>query len=100
MKTTPVLIRNIAQKDNHRFTIEWSDGKQYDYRLSELQAQCPCAACVDEETGQRRVKAAPVNSDVRAVKLSSVGRYALRIQFTAGCSNGIYNFDFLRKLAQ
>jgi len=93
------LVRKIEQKNNHLFTIEWSDGKIHDYRLSDLQKQCPCAACVDENTGQRTLDVSTVREDVRAKRIISVGRYALRIQFTSGCSTGIYDFALLRKMS-
>jgi DUF971 family protein len=97
-KGSPLSIHNIWQKDNETFCIEWNDGIASSYRLSALQSQCPCAACVDEKTGQRLAGVTKIREDVRAVKISSVGRYALRIQFTQGCSNGIFSFDMLRNL--
>ncbi len=98
MKQASATIRKIRQKDNFTFTVEWSDGAVVDYRLSDLQKRCPCAGCIDEVTGQRQSGAAPVKEDVRAVRLTNVGRYALRIQFTSGCSNGIYSFSMLREM--
>ena len=97
MTTAPALVKEIRQRDNHTFTIAWSDGEVRDYRLSDLQKQCPCAKCVDEATGKRMVDEASIRDDVRAVRIASVGRYAMRIQFTSGCSTGIYGFDMLRK---
>lgn len=93
-----VLVKTIKQKDNHTFTIEWSDGKICNYRLSDLQKNCPCAACVDENTGKRMVHPDRIDVNVRATRVSSLGRYAIKINFTSGCSNGIYGFDYLRKI--
>lgn len=98
MKTEPGLVRTISQKDKHTFTIEWSGGHVSDYRLSDLQKQCPCAKCVDETTGQRIADPSAVQDDVAAKRIVSVGRYALRVEFTSGCSTGLYGFDMLRKL--
>lgn len=92
------LIKNITQKNNHTFTIEWSDSVVQDFRLSDLQKRCECAGCVDEMTGQRLVDAKAVKEDVKASKIVSVGHYAIRIYFTSGCSNGIYRFDSLRAM--
>lgn len=99
MKNDPVLVRQIWQVDNYTFSIEWSDGAVMQYRLSDLQKKCPCAACVDESSGKRLMGEKFVKEDVRAVRIVSLGRYALRIQFTDGCSNGIYGFDLLRNNA-
>ncbi len=86
-----VLLRHIQQKDNHTFTVEWSDGKTRDYRLSDVQRHCPCAKCCSE-------KVLTVEEGVRANRIVSVGRYAMRIEFTSGCSAGIYDYEMLRKL--
>lgn len=96
----PVMIRQLRQIDNHSFSIEWSDGKVDQYRLSDLQRHCPCASCNDETTGRSIVDEKTLKSDVKAKRIMSVGRYALRIEFTSGCSTGIYPFNFLRELAK
>ena len=92
----PVLIKDIEQKSNHIFCITWSDGIQNDYRLSQLQKICPCAHCTDENTGERKTNPDKVPPDLRAISIRNVGRYALKIQFSSGCSTGIYTFDLLR----
>jgi DUF971 family protein len=91
-------VSKIYQKDAYTFTIEWSDGIINHYRLSDLQRQCPCAGCVDEMTGKRLISKHEVDEFVQAARIFNVGRYALRIEFTSGCSKGIYSFDELRKL--
>jgi DUF971 family protein len=98
MESTAIYIRKIFQQDNHTFAIEWNDGQVDNYRLSELQKNCPCAGCVDEVTGQRIASKAKISSEVRATRISNVGRYAIRIHFTSGCSHGIYSFDKLKTM--
>lgn len=89
-------IKEIRQKDNYTFSILWTDGEETEHRLSDLQKQCPCALCRDEISGKQIVDPATLNKLVRARRIVSVGRYALRIEFTSGCSLGIFGFDFLR----
>lgn len=96
MKDAPIFVRMLKQKDNHTFTIEWSDGMVRDYRLSELQFRCPCAKCYDVVSGTRLEGAKKIDPDVRATIIKNVGRYALQIKFTSGCSTGIYSFGMLR----
>jgi len=96
MKNPPILIKTISQKDNHTFTIAWSNGTSSDHRLHSLQKKCPCAKCYDPATGQQHPTEMPLDTDVRATKITSVGRYAIRIQFTSGCSRGIYSFATLQ----
>lgn len=90
------MIKKIIQKDKATFTIEWSDGVILDYSLSDLQKRCPCAKCMDASTGKRMIDETSIDLNVQAKKIMNVGRYALRIEFTTGCSSGIYGFDMLR----
>jgi DUF971 family protein len=91
-------IHDIWQQDNYTFCIRWNDGHVQHFRLCDVQRQCPCAGCVDERTGERLLNAQTVSNEVRAVAIRSMGRYALHIQFTSGCSKGIYHFDDLRQM--
>ena len=91
----PVFPKKIQQLDNFTLQITWNDDISSNYRLSDLQKKCPCAQCVDEKTGQRLTNETTVKEDVRAKKIFSVGRYALRIEYTSGCSTGIYDYDSL-----
>ena len=95
---TSIAIRQIRQKDNQTFSIVWSDQKEQDFHLRDLQKNCPCANCVDEMTGQRLLNPDSVKENVRAVAIRNVGRYGLQIQFTSGCSMGIYSFEMLRQM--
>ncbi len=92
----PLFLRRIWQKDNYTFSIQWDDESIQDFRLSDLQRSCPCAHCTDELTGKRLINHEMIADDVKAVFIRSVGRYGLKIQFTSGCSTGIYTFDRLR----
>lgn len=94
-KDISLRIRNIRQVDSHTFAIEWSDGALNLYRLSDLQRNCPCAGCHAENS-----ESAYGDEDVRAISITNVGSYAIRITFTSGCSRGIYDFQMLRQLGR
>lgn len=100
LKMVALRIKDIRQESLNGFRIEWLDGIVHRFTLAELQRACPCAACVDESTGKRRIPKEEVPENVSAVKIESVGRYALRVQFTSGCSRGIYGFNYLRSLKE
>lgn len=91
------VVRRVSSPEKNLLSIEWADGKVSQFSLGKLQSQCPCANCVNEVTGVRNIQ--PVRGDVEALKVFNVGRYGLRIQFSSGCSTGIYSFDFLKQLA-
>ena len=91
-------IRGIKQIDNTTLEIAWNDHAVSTFKLSHLQRNCPCAGCVEESTGERRILPETVPEELRAKKISSVGNYAIRIFFNSGCHHGIYTFDYLRSL--
>ncbi|NGX58686.1 MAG: Iron-sulfur cluster carrier protein [Chlamydiae bacterium] len=90
-----ILDYEFIQVDSHTFQLTRADGEKMRYRLSDLQRFCPCAGCVDEVTGQRKKDLGSVDDQVKAKRVEQVGRYGLRIDFTSGCSNGIYSYDSL-----
>lgn len=77
--------------------VRWSKGVQQ-WSAATLQGNCPCANCVDESTGKRRVTAKAPGQDVGIQSVNRVGRYAIQIQFLQGCSTGIFDFDYLRTI--
>lgn len=91
-----MLIKKISQKDRFTFAIEWLDGLLSEFRLCDVQNHCPCIACREK----RLHKEINVYSDVKAFRIQSVGRYALRIEFTSGCSKGIYPYSLLRRISK
>ncbi|MCA9672631.1 MAG: DUF971 domain-containing protein [Myxococcales bacterium] len=96
----PLLVRKIAQLDRYTLGIEWIDGHRSHWRLSHLRRACPCAACVDEWTGDALLDPSSVDDDILCSEVDSVGRYALRIKFADGHDSGIYTFSYLREIDQ
>lgn len=78
--------------------IAWSDGTRTRYDNRTLRSQCPCATCVDEDTGRRIITLDQIPEDVRPVAKETVGRYAVQFAWSDGHSTGLYSFDLLRKL--
>ena len=89
-----VGITAIYQVDRYHFALVWTDGRESRYRLSWLQRQCPCVRCTEAKEKKQRLV---VDENVLAERIVSVGRYALHIAFTSGCSQGIYSFSLLRQ---
>ena len=77
--------------------IEWNDGVKSVFSSRELRAQCPCAACVNEFTGQRMISTESILADIVPYSISTVGRYALHITWSDGHTTGLYGFEYLRK---
>lgn len=75
--------------DPYTLKLKWEDGQERLIPVKDLQLKCTCANCekmVHQESGE----------DVKALSVSPVGRYAVRLKFSSGCSAGIYLLDSLR----
>ncbi len=94
-KLVPVKIGPVNQPT---LEIEWSDGHKSVYSSRELRLACPCAECVNEITGQRRLNPENVPQDIKSTVINTVGRYALQIVWSDGHGTGLYGFETLRKL--
>ena len=66
----------------------------------ELRLNCPCAHCVDELSGRRKLKAADILTEIQIIDCVYVGNYGLKITFSDNHSSGIYPFDLLESLAK
>lgn len=89
-------IQSIFQEDAHTFGLKWVDGLISKYRLSILQQNCPCIRC--KESRERPLDCLNHKCEVQAHRIYSSGSYALRIDFTSGCSRGIYSLSALREM--
>ena len=87
--------------------ITWSDAHVSHYDFPYLREHCPCATC--KETHEKHAKADPNTAGgssvlpmfkpkIAARAASTVGTYAVQIEFTDGHSTGIYSFDHLREI--
>jgi len=78
--------------------ITWGDGHLSNYRARELRLKCPCAVCVEEWSGEVKIKEedVPVNLTVKAT--ARIGNYALGFTWSDHHSTGIYPFDRLRHM--
>ena len=72
--------------------------RQYpDHAISawQLRNDCPCAMCVDEHSGQKRLDPNRIDADIRLTRAEPVGRYGIRLHFSDGHNTGIYQYHKL-----
>ena len=93
----PVPVE-IGRANLFDIKVKWQDGHESVYPAHALRLACPCAGCVDEVTGKRRLTAAMVPDDVKPLGIQLVGNYAISITWSDGHATGIYAFDRLRAL--
>ena len=80
----------LALQGPNAFSISFADGEKRVYHLGNLQQNCPCANCQETKSA--------FDESLTAKGISSVGRYAIKVDFDKGCSNGIYPFKLLKTL--
>jgi DUF971 family protein len=79
----------------------WDDGNECFLDASFLRSHSPSAENQGETDIFGKVSGGTTTtefSNVKILKVSSVGNYAIRILFSDGHSTGIYSWDYLRKL--
>jgi ATP-binding protein involved in chromosome partitioning len=97
----PLAVEPIpaaAEGGRHKLAIYWSDGQKYTYDAKDLRVACPCAVCVDEFSGERKITEASVANDVALEKALPVGRYGVNLVWSDQHSTGIYTYRYLREL--
>jgi len=106
--------KNVEWLDNATVVaIEWVDGHRSRYSLEYLRKICPCAACLKIHDSppisfqpkktftvlsDQQANAARQDASVRSVE--PVGNYAIRFVWADGHADGLYSYDYLRKMCQ
>jgi DUF971 family protein len=93
----PLSIERLPAKQALR--IVWHDGLEGDLPLVKLRADCMCARCVDEITGERIVDIDGIDPQVAIHEMQLVGNYALKIRWSDGHDTGLYTWPHLRQLS-
>ncbi len=88
----------LAAESGHKLAVYWSDGQKYTYSAQALRFACPCAVCVDEFSGVRKITADSIATDIALEKALPVGRYGINLVWNDKHSTGIYTYKYLREL--
>lgn len=85
------------KKDRRAIWIDWENGDQDRIEAALLRQHSPSA----ETKGHSHSPKSPpaLNQDVTIVGVEPVGNYAVRLKFCDGHSTGIYQWAYLKKLA-
>ena len=78
--------------------ILWTDGHTSRLPFRALRQACPCALCVDEWSGERRMDPNRILMSVRPLDIRKVGRYGIQFSWSDLHGSGIYTYDYLRSL--
>lgn len=86
------------QIDGGKLKVSWGKNNTVVYDTFDLRLNCPCANCVDENTGKRKLSEKHIPLDIKAVKFNLVGRYGVSVHFSDGHNTGIYKFKTLMEM--
>lgn len=92
----PINIR--AHQADQVLELTWTDTRTDRIPYRHLRANCPCASCRDEWTGQRILDPATIRPDLKLEGMEGVGNYAVRLAWNDGHSSGLYTWETLQKL--
>jgi DUF971 family protein len=96
MTDAPTNIRVL--KDNWAVEFQWPDGMTHQLPFRLLRGHCPCASCVDEFTGVRRIDVNAIPENIAPVDVSFTGNYALKFTWSDRHDTGLYTWEHLRQL--
>ncbi len=99
-RTSAIEPQQVEILANGDLSILWPDGHQGIHKAYSLRIKCPCAQCVDEDSGRRTIdpKRVPLGITIEAFDI--VGRYALGLKFSDGHSTGLFAFTYLREMCE
>ena len=98
MADAPTNIR--AHQAEQVLELAWETGPAARLPYRYLRAECPCASCVNEWTGQRILDPATIRADLRIESMEPIGNYAVRLGWNDGHASGLYSWDVLQRLSQ
>lgn len=96
MSLVPQALR--AVKEHRAFEITWSDGTAFRLPFKLIRAECPCAQCVHEITGERILQIEWIPDDIHPVHLDYAGNYALKVVWSDQHASGIFTWERLHGL--
>ena len=81
--------------------VKWQNKQESVFSFLSLRNFCPCAFCSGEKDvfGNTYVGSSQkTDKNIKITKYSLIGNYGVRFFFSDNHSDGIYTFDFLKKL--
>ena len=98
MSDAPTNIRALQAEQILELT--WDDGTVDRLPYRHLRAECPCASCRDEWTGERTLDPKSIRVDLKLDGMEPIGNYAVRLGWNDGHSSGLYTWETLQRLAR
>ncbi|VAX23071.1 hypothetical protein MNBD_IGNAVI01-2484 [hydrothermal vent metagenome] len=90
----------IEVTESPSLKILWNDETVSEISLIELRKGCPCAVCSAEEEGFSHSYKVYRGDEVEISDISVVGSYAVSVAWKDGHNTGLYEFQYLKELAE
>jgi DUF971 family protein len=98
MASPPSNIK--VHRERRLLELTWPEGGTSLLPFRFVRGRCPCAACVDENTGERMVDVMDVSEDIAPTQLGFSGNYALRVEWSDDHDTGLYTWDWLEQISR
>jgi ATP-binding protein involved in chromosome partitioning len=97
-RQAPLQVLSVEPNDKAKMAkISWSDGVQSLVSFKDFRFICPCAVCVDEHNGERKIKRETISDDIHPLNIRTIGNNALQVKWSDGHDTGIYSYEYLRQ---
>jgi len=84
-------LKDAGYRDGE-VVLVFNDGKELSSKAWDLRANCGCALCISEVTGERLFDMKKIPTDINPVEILPLGNYAVGITWSDGHSSGIYPY--------
>lgn len=95
---SPEAIRAITEA--LEFEIAWSSDDVCRLPFKLLRAECPCASCVNEFTGEKMINPDDIPNDIKPVGMEFSGNYAVKVRWSDNHDTGLYTFERLEQICR
>ncbi|MFQ5454133.1 MAG: P-loop NTPase [Candidatus Zixiibacteriota bacterium] len=92
--------QEIQISSDGNLTLLWHNGHESIYTPYHLRANCPCASCIDEDSGKKILDTNKIPLDIKIDGVNTVGRYGLSVSFSDSHNTGIYIHNMLREICE
>jgi DUF971 family protein len=89
----------VAYTPGKGIVLSMPDGTQRTVNPAALRRACRCALCVEEFTGEHRLKPGDVPDNVFPQSMQPMGNYAVAVVWSDGHSSSIYPYEAMLALA-
>jgi len=109
---TDAVIRALGKKSREKnvppevsfdaaaITLKWPDGETVSVSNSTLRKACACANCIDEMTNAPILDPASVSDDIHALKIGTIGNYAITVDWSDGHNTGFFPYKTIKELGK